>query len=1013
MAGKEKGVEQGLEEELSDEFDEVFGLDEEKKKARERIKKLIEEEKGKATAKDSASEEKTGESLVEGEKLEKKKVDSEGLERKAEPRGVKEGPGEKLERETDSRGIKDNSLNGKKSDEKEPAKREKLAKKDTQKEKNESEFKEPGEKDRSIEGEGIGVVEEARSIEEVRRERKARGEKKRREKEKNSPIVEIVEPVDESVKPALKFLQDGKNAVLIGRKKSVYEKYGLEGALHIGRVAEKAFNGKDVFLDSLNPHVVFVCGARGSGKSYALGVIAEELALKNPNVGIIVIDPVGVFWSMKFPNREEKELEALRKWGLEKNGLDNMMVFIPKGMEKQTPRETYDATFSIRPSLLTANDWCLTFGIDKFSPTGLLLEQALEKLRNGFVTTEGEKIRGKAKEYDVDDIIFCLENDAELNSREKGYKSDSIRAIISRFSAAKTWGIFDSTGTPLTELSRENQLTVIDSSFLDDSVTALVIGILSRRILAARKVSTRKEAAKRMDVEKDSELLEFEIPPTWLFIDEAHTLIPSGNVKTPATDGLIEYVKQGRRPGCSLVFATQQPSAIDSHVLSQLDIIMIHKLIFNDDIKAVYKRTPTIIPHKYKAGAFIKTLPVGTALVGDRREETSRAFLMKIRPRMSQHEGREAETVEVRKKLDSSAVKRLIAGMYWNRLRRDHSFKVGELRRILESMNRKYEASVSLDEVLAVLKEKGAMLDESSNVMMLNPVEKKKVKESVEASLMKPGERAAAGEEKLIETVEETGNEPVAAELPSEESVSLLAFPLKISEAKAVKIIKRKKLGRLFGLLGKGQRLTETRLKHIPVFRVQFNYFNDKNAFREGVLFVNSLSGEFLHYGKGGFAESKGLKELYDLKEDEMLVLNLLSSPKTLGAISKKLYFDESKILRLLKKLEERGLVKRARKKNVTLFQLAKKFDLPSTPLHPLHSSIQKMPLVESEVLLKESERYSKKDVSELLRKIWKKLVIKSIDEIYWPVFEGIIESQDGKKSRVLVDGVEGKVLAH
>ena len=150
------------------------------------------------------------------------------------------------------------------------------------------------------------------------------------------------------------------------------------------------------------------------------------------------------------------------------------------------------------------------------------------------------------------------------------------------------------------EISKEGQLTVIDTSFLDDNVTALVIGILARRLLAARKLSTRKEAAKKFQEEEGVDVLETDIPPTWLFIDEAHTLIPSGNVKTPATHALVEYVKQGRRPGCSLVFATQQPSAIDTKVLSQLDIMVTHKLVFDDDIKAIYKRSPTIVPFKYK-----------------------------------------------------------------------------------------------------------------------------------------------------------------------------------------------------------------------------------------------------------------------------------------------------------------------------------------------------------------------------------------------------------------------------
>ncbi|MFH1234223.1 MAG: ATP-binding protein, partial [Candidatus Diapherotrites archaeon] len=615
-----KAVEKKAEGELDDEFDEVFGLEDDKKKARERIKKLVEEEKGKALKKEPLPEPGEAAEIVEKPKPLKKPKAA----KKEEPEEFAEAePGPEPFIEPEEEPIEEKPKPAKKAVEKiSPEKKEerKIALKKAKKRK--------AEEDDLSDGGSQDYFEETSG-----------GQGK-------GPVAEVVEPGPDVIYPPLAFLGDGKNAVLIGRKKSVFEKYGLEGALYVGKVAEQEFFGKEVYLDSLNPHVVFVCGARGSGKSYALGIMAEELALKNKNVGTIVIDPVGVFWSMRFPNREDKELDSLKEWGMKPRGLENLMVFIPKGMEKETPRETYDATFSIRPSLLTATDWCLTFNLDKFSPTGLLLEQAIEKLKNGYLTVDKEKIKAKGKDYNLEDIVFCLEKDFDLNSGDTGYKKDSIRALVSRFAGARAWGIFDSTGTPLTELSRENQMTVIDTSFLDDNVTALVIGILARRILAARKVSTRKEAAKRMEVEKESKLLEFEIPPTWLFIDEAHLLIPSGNTKTPATEGLLEYVKQGRRPGCSLVFATQQPSAIDSRVLSQLDVIMTHKLVFNDDVKAVYKRTPAIIPHRYKAGSFIKTLPVGTAMAGDRREEPSRAFLLKFRPRMSQHEGREAEATD-------------------------------------------------------------------------------------------------------------------------------------------------------------------------------------------------------------------------------------------------------------------------------------------------------------------------------------------------------------------------------
>jgi len=421
---------------------------------------------------------------------------------------------------------------------------------------------------------------------------------------------------------------DGTRRVMIGRKASLFSREGFRGALYIGRVEEEGeLKGYDVYVDALYPHVVFVAGARGSGKSYTLGVFVEELAENNPYVGVVVIDPVGIYWSMKLPNRQSDEIQALSRWGLTPKGYDNVKVFVPVGAVDEIPESTYDAVFTLKPSMLTVDDWALTFGIDRFSPAGMLLEKVLEAVRK------------ENEDYSIEDIIDRLEKWEELRDKEKGFKPETIRALLSRFYAARSWGIFSEEGTPLTEISKPGVVSVIDVSFLEENVGALVIGVLARRILHARKAATRKEAAKILNVAGGGRE-EKDIPPTWLVIDEAHILIPSGNRKTPASDALIEYVKQGRRPGCSLLFATQQPAAIDSRVLSQLDLLFVHKLVFSDDVRAVEKRMPTVLPKEY-TGVFVKRLPIGVALVGDRADTTSRAFLVRIRPRRSQHEGRE------------------------------------------------------------------------------------------------------------------------------------------------------------------------------------------------------------------------------------------------------------------------------------------------------------------------------------------------------------------------------------
>ena len=71
----------------------------------------------------------------------------------------------------------------------------------------------------------------------------------------------------------------------------------------------------------------------------------------------------------------------------------------------------------------------------------------------------------------------------------------------------------------------------------------------------------------------------------WLIVDEAHVLVPSG-AQTAATDPVIDYVKRGRDAGLSLLFATQQPSAVDSRLMSQVDLTLTHTLGFEVDINS-------------------------------------------------------------------------------------------------------------------------------------------------------------------------------------------------------------------------------------------------------------------------------------------------------------------------------------------------------------------------------------------------------------------------------------------
>ncbi|MFH1895691.1 MAG: ATP-binding protein [archaeon] len=799
----------------------------------------------------------------------------------------------------------------------------------------------------------------------------------------------------------LAFLEDEQTGnAFIGRKKSVFEKYREKASLFMGKVSEENFPQKSVFLDSLNPHVVFVCGARGSGKSYVLGVLAEELSMKNKDVGIIVIDPIGVFWSMRFPNKEVNEVSRLSEWNLMPQGLDTLKVFIPEGIKSEVPKSTYDATFSIQPSLLTAEDWCLTFGMERFGPSGLLLSKVLKKLEHGF-KAENKYIKAK-KNYSLNEMVYCLEKDEELNSRERGYKQDSIRALVSRFEAAKSWGIFSDKGTPLGELSRENQLTVLDTSFLEDDVTALVIGIIARRLLSARKISTRKEAAKKFKKNID-EILELDVPPTWLFIDEAHTLIPSGNVKTPATSALVEYVKQGRRPGCSLVFATQQPSAIDTRVLSQLDILVSHKLVFDDDIKAIFKRIPSIVPLRYKKSSFIRTLSVGTALVADRREETSRAFIMNIRPRMSQHEGRDAETSESKESVSEEQVTKLAEEMIWKKLEQE-PIEMNKVNVLVDSLNGKYKSKVMLSSVLDALEERGAVI-EAERVFIKGIEGTKKPEEEIETEEEKYEKEVELGlKEQEIKAKQ-------AVEEPQKAVGKELTIALKIDEESARKIAGKNRKKKSFGVFGSEERIKGIMLNYEAVYKISLNDFDLKREFVSVDCYVNAITGELLHFNGKEFIESKGFSKTGSLNKSESVVLKNLLQKKTLKEISEKNHdIPEEKARKIISVLAEKGFIKKEKKEGKMQYSLDTEIDLPFTLRHKIVSSVNNCSFSENLISNSIKEKFSSEEVNEMIKGFWPNSVVKKTSRVFRPVYYVSLE-ENGKERTLKIDAMTGQVI--
>ncbi len=427
--------------------------------------------------------------------------------------------------------------------------------------------------------------------------------------------------------------------VVLGRADSFHRKFRTTGLGLIGGVTETSDDiltslmGMPVNLDLMSPHVMFVAGKRGSGKSYTLGIIAEELALamdrREIEVAAVVVDTVDVFRQMVDPNADQ--IDLLKKWKLDAKGFP-INVYIPRrtyvGLPDEVKKKARLFPLSIGPKELTVSDWgyVLEKGGSLSTAMENLIGDVLESVRKGYALQSGDRVTLK-RDFSIKDMIHCIEENPQI---EELYQPSTRMALIQRLKRTDRMGVFHPGGTSAQDLAVAGQITVIDVAPLGsdaESVLAILTNMLCRQVLTYRMAWTDEGESARE-----------ELPPTWLIIDEAHTLVPRAG-HTPAKDAIVSYAKLGRRFGCSLVLCTQQPSAVSDDAISQADIMISHSLSHDNDIRALQQRAPAVLPDQFRDKVFISSLPRGAAIVFDQATDNKRGFIMQVRPRLSQHGG--------------------------------------------------------------------------------------------------------------------------------------------------------------------------------------------------------------------------------------------------------------------------------------------------------------------------------------------------------------------------------------
>lgn len=318
--------------------------------------------------------------------------------------------------------------------------------------------------------------------------------------------------------------------IVVGREPEDLAKYGKRGCIFLGKhIVGTGFEShmtNPVLMDVSRPHCVLVVGKRGSGKSYSAAVIAEDIMNLPDDVRnvlcVVMIDTAGIFWSMKNPN--DPGLLMLAEWELKPKSFPIRNI-VPIGLTGTYDKMgiAYDGTFAIKPSALTAGDWCLTFSINLFEPLGILVERTVHKLAG--------------KDYSLADIVSTIESDERAEPKER-------MALVNRFLAAEGWGIFSEAATPIEQFLQPGIATVLDVSLQEWNVRNLMLGILAREIFEARVGARREEETALIAGE-----VEKKIPLTWLVVDEClphNSIVITDKAHTPIGD-IVERFKKGEK----------------------------------------------------------------------------------------------------------------------------------------------------------------------------------------------------------------------------------------------------------------------------------------------------------------------------------------------------------------------------------------------------------------------------------------------------------------------------------
>ena len=437
----------------------------------------------------------------------------------------------------------------------------------------------------------------------------------------------------------------------VGRARSVViGPPGGERQVLLGRLSEIGPQ-KEIWLDVDKEHVVAVLGKRGSGKTHTLGVLVEGLGLKDSSRklgndssdrAVLVFDTLNLFQWIGVPLASAKgpesklQRERARSWNLPEIQLSPKLWHLAGSHGASHGSNPFQVTVAD----MSPQDWGLLMDVDIVAePMGQLIAAAYDKVTRTGWHKAGRRT-GPTPNYSITDLVECISEDKDLAN---DFVSDTRRAVRQRLNSYERTGLFSTSGTQLADVLRPGKVSVVLLAHVSEDLRTLVVFLLIRKVLEQRAADS--EATKNALITGGT-LEDPVVPKTWVILDEAQNIIPERTASF-ANRELTRFVREGRNFGLSMGISTQQPRAIDSRVMAQVDVLIAHTLTVAQDTNYVTSNLKASSPTGIQLGnknlemaEALRELDVGQCLVSS--VDAPRSYFVEIRPRVTPHGGFEA-----------------------------------------------------------------------------------------------------------------------------------------------------------------------------------------------------------------------------------------------------------------------------------------------------------------------------------------------------------------------------------